>query len=127
MKWYSKEVKENYEMVMRLLSKTLLSKYPDAKYVGTTPESFNNLFNPNRETWEVPKLDLVICMDFISNTYNIEHNQNIGIDLTNMLFLIITSVIPDTNIFEHHKMIFSDKFLFNTEEHCEGLVPYVTK
>lgn len=127
MKWYSKEIKDNYEMVMRLLSKTLLSKYPDAKYVGVTPQSFNSLFNPNRQTYLVPTLDFVICIDFSLNPENNEHNQNIGIDFSNMLFLIITSVIPNTNIFEHHKMIFSDKFLINTEEHCKGIVPYITK
>lgn len=124
MKWYSKEIEDNYHLAMKLLSRILKQKYPDAKYVGVTPESFNNLFDPERRSYKIPSLEVIICIDF-TNPETRENNQKIGVDLLKNLYLILMSVIIDDTIFENYKMVISDKLHINTKEYCKGLIPYV--
>jgi hypothetical protein len=124
MKWYSKEIKENYELVMKILSKMILSKYPDAKYVRVGPESYNDLFNPDRDKYETPRLDIVVCIDFL-NSENYKRNIKIGVEIFDTLNLILKSVIIDDSIFKLHKRIYIGKFDVNTKEYCRAFFPNI--
>ncbi len=125
MEWYSEEVKEGYLLVSKIVSNNIKNKYPGTGYVGFTPESFNELFNPERESYKLPQIDLILCVDFSKSPNNMSYNANIGTDTINIITLSVNSIFPNAKFLERHKSIFSDKFCVNCIEYCEGIVPYV--
>lgn len=128
MTWHSEEIKENYFIVNRLFVSAITSKYPDIEKIGIVKESFNDLFDPNRYEYKIPMIDIFICIDFIKNLGNSQHNQNIGVDGSKILTYIFTSMFPEFEpMKKYNRVLFIDKLNINTKQYCEGVVPYIVE
>ena len=97
-------------------------KYPDLKYVKILEESFNDLYSPDRNIYELPKISLILCLDFTE----IKDNYNVGVDAMSTISFALNSITPNADFFEFHRHIFTDKFCINCVEYCTGRVPYVS-
>ena len=82
-------------------------------------------YRAERESYKLPQIDLIVCVDFSKSPNNMSYNANIGTDAINIITLSVNSIFPNAKFLEHHKSIFSDKFCVNCIEYCEGIVPYV--
>lgn len=123
MKWYSQEIKSQYELINKMVGYAIDLKYPDV-YFKLVEESYNELFNPGRDKYKLPMVDVIVCVDFAKN-YKVDY-KDIGIYIIKLITNAFTMLVTDSDLLSHYSSgtFYINKFHLNTTEYCKGRVPY---
>lgn len=120
MEWYSEKVMNEYNIINKVVGDMLKDKYPNLAYFEIGKETFNELFNPEIETY-LPKLDITMCVDF-----SVMSDSNIGVLAIKYLSNIFGMVVTESNIVSGLG-IYTKNFNLNKSQHCKGIVPYTVE
>lgn len=125
MKWYSQEIKSQYELIDKMVSYGLGQKYPDT-YFKLIPESYNELFNPDRNKYDLPTVSVILCVDFGKN-YKFDYS-NIGVDAVKLITNAFTMIVTNSDILSYYSSgtFYIKKLHINETKYCKGRVPYTT-
>ena len=99
MKWYSQEIKSQYELINKMVGYAIDLKYPDV-YFKLVEESYNELFNPGRDKYELPMVDVIVCVDFAKN-YKVDY-KDIGIEIIKLITNAFTMLVTDSDLLSHY-------------------------
>jgi len=131
MKWYSEEIKSQYELINKMVSYALGQKYPGT-YFKLGEESYNELFNPDRNKYQLPTVDIILCVDFGIN-YKLDYS-NIGVDTIKFITNAFTTIVTDSDVLSYYGRSYNsdgtfymNKFYINKTKHCRGRVPYTVE
>lgn len=122
--WVSDEIKDYYEILNQIYSKSILQKYSYVKKVHICPESFNNIFKSGK--W-INDLRIFFCANYIEKyqyekyTKDSEEFYNLGADTVRMLDIILKMLPPVGKIDE--KMVLVNSIV-NDKKYCDGTVKY---
>jgi len=120
MEWYSEKVMNEYNIINKVVGDMLKEKYPNLAYFEIGKETFNELFNPEIQTY-LPKLDITMCIDFSVMT-----DSSVGVFAIKYLNNIFGMVVTDSNIVSGLG-IYTDNFYLNKTQYCKGVVPYTVE
>lgn len=120
MKWQSEQVMEYYNLINKLVNNAIREKYSNLRYFEIGKESFNELFNPERDTYELPQLDIIMCVDFTKYPTD----SDIGVWAMKYIRNAISMITQDSINFGNHKEIYVRDFLLNKTRYCKGIIPY---
>ena len=117
MVWYSEETMNNYNLINKLVSNAVKLRNDDVKYFEIGKESFNEIFKPEREKYELRKVDIIMCVDF-SKKFDV----NIGVFALNAInnAFMMTGI---SNFTELDKNIYLGKFYLNKTKYCKKYIP----
>jgi hypothetical protein len=119
MEWISDKVMSDYLLINKIVNNAIKQRYPNLGLLELGKESFNDLFNPERDPYELPKIDIIMCVDF---TYS--NDSDIGVLTMKYITNAFSSIIGEGEVFSNHKSIFLGEFLLNKTKYCKGIVPY---
>ena len=117
MVWYSEETMNNYNLINKLVSNAVKLRNDDVKYFKIGKESFNEIFKPEREKYELRKVDIIMCVDFTKKS-----DDNIGVFAMNTInnAFKMTGI---SNFTELDKNIYLGGFYLNKTKYCKNYIP----
>ena len=117
MVWYSEETMNNYNLINKLVNNALKLRNDDVKYFEIGKESFNEIFNPEREKYELREVDIIMCVDFTKKS-----DDNIGVFAMNTINNVF-KITGISNFTELNKNIYLGGFHLNKTKYCKKYLP----